>query len=85
MKFSVACGVCGERLEWEQTGDTSWGSMPVTEQGCVSVTVQDSTGVVSKHWQKHAEDGSFRKAFNKQVEYEKTRYDNLKERGLLDD
>jgi hypothetical protein len=83
MKFSAICGVCNERLEWEQVGDTSWGIIGVLDQGCVSVTIQDPTGEVSAHMRKHAEDGSFIEAHKKAITAEGIRFENMKERGLI--
>ncbi len=71
MKFSVACGVCNERLEWEQGGEASWGVIPVRDYGCAEVTIHDATGEVSKHLNKHREDGSLIEALKKRAELDK--------------
>ena len=83
MKFSAVCGVCNQRLEWEQSGDCSWGIINVGGQGCVEVTIQDPTGEVNKHLSEHHKDGSFVEAHKKLIKSQGERFNNMSERGVL--
>ena len=83
MKFKAKCMVCNETLEWEQYGDTSWGIIPIEDQGCVEVTVQDPAGIVREHMAVHHEDGTFRETWKQHKLRQKQGIENLTERGLL--
>lgn len=83
MIFKAKCPVCNETLEWEQSGDTSWGVLPIEDQGCAEVTVQDPTGKVTAHMAEHHKDGTFREAWKAHKLRQAQSIENLKERGLL--
>jgi len=83
MEFSAVCGVCNERLTWTQSGEKSWGVIKVDDQGCVSVTVQDPSGVVSKHMATHHADGSYVETHKKVIRQQGDRFKSMTERGIL--
>lgn len=84
MIISAACGVCNKRLEWIQTGDKSWGAIQVDDGGCVSITIQDQTGVVNQHLATHHMDGTFVEAHKKLVKFQGERFLSMIERGLIE-
>lgn len=83
MIFNARCPVCNELLTWEQSGDTSWGTIPIDDQGCALVTIQDPTGKVNAHMAVHREDGTHIEVW-KQTQIRKGEaVERMKERGYL--
>lgn len=58
---SVACHVCGERLELPITGSL-WGTTTPSDQGCVTLTAP-FTPEFREHMDTHSFDGSWRVRF----------------------
>lgn len=83
MKFSVACPVCSERLEWEQSGDTSWGTIGISDLACATVTIQDPSGVVNAHLSQHREDGTWVEKWKTHQNAVAESIERMRERGVL--
>lgn len=83
MIFKAKCMVCNETLEWEQSGDTSWGILPIEDQGCAEVTVQDPSGTVRNHMAPHHADGSYLETLKQHKLRQKQSIENMVGMGLL--
>ena len=64
----VACPVCGARIEYEHAESEAWGSIDLTDQGCVELTAHDKQGVIREHMQVHHEDGTWAAAVRRRAE-----------------
>ena len=64
----VVCPVCGTSLQYEHAEPEAWGTVRLTDQGCVELTAHDKDGVIRQHMQGHHEDGTWANAVRQRAE-----------------
>lgn len=68
--FKVRCPVCNESLSYQHEQPEAWGDISLEDLGCSEVTINDMSGDIGKHLNKHRLDGTYIKAIEKRWEYQ---------------
>lgn len=76
-KINVRCPVCNELLTYEHHGAEGWGVIPIGDIGCAEITIQDPSGAVTAHMNRHRTDGTWLAAYKAHADREAERWPAL--------